>query len=194
MDAKLKESGGGRVLIAKQNAPLLVRAMGLPFLAIGGYIGYYLVVGLVQYALHATLSEWLEGILVMLLMAVFAALFLLPGILVSFGAGVRVVMDRNAVTVTSREGLLPWSKKQVLKFEELKDVSMESEERRSSERSSATGISSTRSTWVLNINLNTSDKKRRTLLGTFLASEREEADQFSQKVADWLNLELVDKS
>lgn len=193
MDATLRESSNGRVLVAKQAAPLLVRALGLPFLALGGYIGYYFLTGLIEYIRHATTGEWLEGLPVFILMAIFSALFFLPGMLLSFGAGVRVVMDRSAASVTSREGLMPWSAKQVLKFEELAEVVMRSEERRTSERSSATGMSSTRSTWLLNVYLQCRDDSRRALLGTFLAGEKAEADRFANRVADWIGVEFVDE-
>jgi hypothetical protein len=77
--------------------PAAARLFGVPFLLVGGYLGYHLGAGILDLLTgRAALSEMLVGTL---LLVVLAAAFLIPGWLLVF-ARARVEIDRAARTVT----------------------------------------------------------------------------------------------
>ncbi len=190
MNAKLKRSKDGATLTAVQPNPFYVRLLGVPPLAMGCYIGWNVILGafhLVYYG--GTIDVWLERMVAIVLCTIFAALFMLPGVILTFASGVKVVMDQTTSTVTSREGILPGTEKTVLELESLEHIVIESKARKSSQRNSSTGSSHFTTTWVLDVQLIAKDGKS-VLLGTFLDSEKPKAEAFADEIGDWLGLSV----
>ena len=114
-DPKLHPSPDRQSVRIAQAKPWYVMAFGLPTLAMGLYIGFFVVYAPINYIWNgASLWFWLEALPGLLIAAVLAALFLVPSALFMFGAGVDVRIDKAAGTVSSREGILPWGKRQEL--------------------------------------------------------------------------------
>ncbi len=121
-------------------------------------------------------------------MIVLTALFLLPSALFLFSAGIDVCIDRAAGTVTSREGLLPWGRRQVIPLNGIGRITIETEKRSGRTVPNEATPATARTTQLEHIKLTEEGGGREVLLGTFLAVESHKVRAFARAVAEFLDL------
>lgn len=188
-DPRLNVSPDGRNARITQRKPWLVAMLGLPTLLVGIYIGFYTLYAPAHYIWHgASPGEWLQALPALAIMIVLTALFLLPSALFLFSAGIDVCIDRAAGTVTSREGLLPWGRRQVIPLNGISCITIETEKRSGRTVPNEATPAKARTTQLEQIKLTEEGGGREVLLGTFLAVESHKVRAFARAVAEFLDL------
>ena len=188
-DPRLNVLPDGRCARITQRKPWLVAMLGLPTLLVGMYIGFYTLYAPAHYIWHgASLGEWLRALPALAIMIVLTALFLLPSALFMFSAGIDVCIDRAAGTVTSREGLLSWGRRQVIPLSGIDRISIETEKRSGRTVLDEATPATARTTQLEHVKLTEVGGGREVLLGTFLAVERDETRAFARALAEFMGL------
>ncbi|HLA78600.1 MAG TPA: hypothetical protein VJU18_13555 [Vicinamibacteria bacterium] len=180
MQSTWRESGSGKVTVS-QPGPGMARLFGLPFLAVGGYLLYQLVGGLLQPA-EMTVAGWV-------ILPLMTAAFLVPGWLITvfrkrteLDVGTREVLeifDFLVYTHRRRTEVLPGAQV-MLRYE------------RGSERSTrGPAVTHTRTSfWV---HLYVVVGSRMVLVALFEESEKATALALAQKVGSLLAIEVQDR-
>lgn len=190
-DPKLRPSPDGQSVRISQRKPWYVMALGLPILAVGLYIGYFVIYAPIHYIWHgASFTEWLKALPGLLITAALAALFLLPTALFMFGAGVDVRIDKTTGIVSSQEGILPWGKRQETPIASIERVALVSEKRQGRNRATEASPTTTRTTYLTHVQLIT-DGGKDVLLGSYTAEEDEKARIFARGAAKFLDVSFM---